>query len=68
MAVTIAQLAEIEEEEEPWWGGLVVGRQTVPRDMFSGYCMLYADYFADEPVYGDNVFRRRFVFLHPLHV
>jgi hypothetical protein len=68
MAVTIAQLAKIEEEEEPRWGGSVVGRRTVPRDRFSGYRMLYADYFANELVYGDDVFRRRFVFLHPLHV
>ncbi|KAK1620933.1 hypothetical protein QYE76_026450 [Lolium multiflorum] len=25
-----------------------------------GYCMLYADYFADNPLHGESVFRRRF--------
>jgi hypothetical protein len=25
-----------------------------------GYCMMYADYFADDPLHGDAVFHRRF--------
>jgi hypothetical protein len=25
-----------------------------------GYCMLYADYFADDPLHGEAVFRCRF--------
>jgi hypothetical protein len=25
-----------------------------------GYCILYADYFADCPLHGDDVFRRHF--------
>jgi hypothetical protein len=25
-----------------------------------GYCILYADYFADNPLHGEAVFRRRF--------
>ena len=25
-----------------------------------GYCMLYSDYFADAPLHGDKVFRRRY--------
>ena len=25
-----------------------------------GYCMLYSDYFADAPLHGDKIFRRRY--------
>jgi hypothetical protein len=25
-----------------------------------GYCMLYSDYFADAPLHGEKVFRRRY--------
>jgi hypothetical protein len=64
MAVTITQLVQIEEEEEPCWGGSVLGRRIVPRNRFSGYRLLYADYFVDEPVFNDDVFRPRFVFIH----
>jgi hypothetical protein len=48
MASSITQLIHIEEEEEPHWGGSVPGRRTMPHNRFSGYRLLYADYFADE--------------------
>jgi hypothetical protein len=63
MAATITQLVQI-EEEEPSWGGSVLGRRIVPRNRFSGYRLLYADYFVDEPVFNDDVFRRWFMFIH----
>jgi hypothetical protein len=31
-----------------------------PRQRIEGYCILYADYFANNPLHGDAVFRRRF--------
>jgi hypothetical protein len=64
MAASITQLIQIEEEEEPRWGGSVPNRRTVPHNRFSGYRLLYADYFADEPVFNDDVFRQWFVFIH----
>jgi hypothetical protein len=42
----------------------VLGRQIVPRNRFGGYRLLYVDYFVDEPVFNDDVFRRWFVFIH----
>jgi hypothetical protein len=47
------------EEEEPRWGGggLVLGRQIIRQDRFNGHHRLHADYFADDPVFGDDLFR-----------
>jgi hypothetical protein len=63
MAATITQLVQIKEEEELRWGGSVPVRRTVPCNRFSGYHLLYADYFVDEPVFNDDVFHRWFVFI-----
>ncbi|KAK1603221.1 hypothetical protein QYE76_018224 [Lolium multiflorum] len=42
-------------------GGSAPGRRKCkPRQQMEGYCMLYADYFADDPLHGEAVFRRRF--------
>ena len=42
-------------------GGSAPGRRKCkPRQRMEGYCMLYADYFADNPLHGESVFRRRF--------
>lgn len=54
---TIARMAE-EEENMPHRGS-IVGRRTIPRDRYSGYFRLMQDYFIEQPVYGDNLFRRR---------
>jgi hypothetical protein len=35
-------------------------RKSKPRQRLEGYCILYADYFADDPLHGDVVSRRRF--------
>ena len=40
-------------------GGSVYGRQTVYRGRLEGHARLYADYFVDNPVYGEETFRRR---------
>jgi hypothetical protein len=42
-------------------GGSAPGRQKCkPRQRMEGYCILYADYFADNPLRGEAVFRRHF--------
>jgi hypothetical protein len=42
-------------------GGSAPGRKKCkPRHRMEGYCILYADYFADNPLHGEAVFRRRF--------
>jgi hypothetical protein len=35
-------------------------RKSKPRQRLEGYCILYADYFADDPLHGEVVFRRHF--------
>jgi hypothetical protein len=63
-ATTIVQISQ--EEEEPHWGGLLPSRQIVPRDRFSGHHRLEAEYFCENAVFGDDLFRRLFVLVHHL--
>ena len=47
--------------EKPRQGGSAAGRlKAKNRHRLEGYCMLYADYFADAPLHGDKVFRHRY--------
>ncbi|XP_071683761.1 uncharacterized protein [Lolium perenne] len=42
-------------------GGSAPGsRKCKPRQWMEGYCMLYADYFADNPLHGEAIFRHHF--------
>jgi hypothetical protein len=42
-------------------GGSAPGRRKCkPRQRIEGYCILYADYFADNPLHGEAIFRHRF--------
>ena len=48
-------------DAQPKRGGSAPNRQkSKPRQRAEGYCMLYADYFADDPLHGEKRFRRRF--------
>lgn len=48
-------------------GGSLPGKHpNLKRDISSGHNRIYADYFADEPVYTDAMFRRRFRMSRPL--
>jgi hypothetical protein len=60
MGTFIAQIASKEEEEQPRCGS-VPGRITVPRDRYNGYWRLMQDYFCEPPVFGENLFRQRYV-------
>src|SRR4051794_24763038 len=41
-------------------GGSAPGRRKCkPMHRMEAYCMLYANYFADNPLHGETVFRRR---------
>jgi hypothetical protein len=35
-------------------------RKSKPRQRLEGYCILYVDYFADDPLHSEVVFQRRF--------
>jgi hypothetical protein len=43
------------------------GRQIVPRDRFNGYHRLHADYFSDNPIFGDDLFHIQLVVIHTLY-
>ena len=47
------------QNDKPRRGGSAPGRcKSKARQRLEGYCILYADYFADAPVHGEAVFRR----------
>jgi hypothetical protein len=41
-------------------------RKSKPRQRYEGYCILYSDYFADDPTQDEKTFRRRFRMNHKL--
>jgi hypothetical protein len=49
-----------EEEKLHVHRGSVPGRRIIHRDRSSGYARLVQCYFADIPVYNDDIFRRRY--------
>ena len=57
-----AKIIVEEAFNEPLYRGSIVGHGTVDRDRYSWHFMLYRDYFADNPVYGPDNFRRRLVY------
>jgi hypothetical protein len=61
LVILVFLLAMIVEEEKPVIGGPAPGsRKNKPRQRMEGYCMIYVDYFADDPLNGDTVFCHRF--------
>ena len=42
--------------------GSVEGHHVLNRDRQSGHCILYEDYFSDNPTYGSSYFRCRLIF------
>ncbi|CAN6295279.1 unnamed protein product, partial [Urochloa humidicola] len=53
-------LADLAENEPPKWGGSVPGHEVVRRNKQQANEKLFDDYFAEDPVYGPDTFRRRF--------
>jgi hypothetical protein len=50
-----------EDARSPGRGGSRPGRRkSKARQRMEGYCMLYVDYFADDPLHDDVIFRRRY--------
>jgi hypothetical protein len=61
LTILVALIAMISVEDRPIIGGSVPGhRKSKPRQRMEGYCMLYADYFVDDPLLDDVIFHRRF--------
>ena len=61
LSILLALMSMIIEEDKPVCDESAPGcRKSKPRQRMEGYCMLYADYFVDDPVHDDVTFRRRF--------
>jgi hypothetical protein len=61
MLLQMRRAREDEELELRVHGGSRPGRMpNLPRDFEAGYNRLFTDYFAENPVYPDHLFRRRF--------
>ncbi|OEL26400.1 hypothetical protein BAE44_0012581, partial [Dichanthelium oligosanthes] len=41
--------------------GSVLGRRPILRNIYQGHDRIFVHYFAKNPVYNDNFFRRRYV-------
>ena len=53
--------SEVDDGEIIRHGGSRPGRsKNIDRDHANGHARIYADYFAERPVYNDKLFRRRF--------
>jgi hypothetical protein len=46
-------------------GGFVLGHRVINRNRQMGHIRLYNDYFTDQSVYSNELFRRRYVFVEP---
>ena len=67
-AVSLVVISNIADEDEQVHRGSVIGRRVIPRDRYIGYIRLMNDYFVDNPVYGENMFRRRFELFLPMPI
>ena len=59
--IAAAHIVATDIGNEPYHCGSVEGHRVLNRDRQSGHLRLYQDYFSDDPTYGPNHFRRRFV-------
>jgi len=64
--VVHAVIDEDESDEEPKHCGSVHGHRVLQHDRQVGHQRLYQDYFADDPMYAPNYFRRRYAMKHIL--
>lgn len=51
----------VQEEEPEVHQGSVIGRRIINCGRDSSYMRLMQDYFCDNPVFSDDMFRRRFI-------
>ena len=58
--ITIAQVLK-EHNNEPKRGGSVIGHKVVHCKGEAAHQRLYENYFSDDPMYGPEFFKRRFI-------
>ena len=59
--VAAAHIVAEANDKQPYRRGSIDGHRVLNRDRQSVYSRLFQDYFSDDPTYGANYFRRRFV-------
>jgi len=59
--IAAADIVATDIDNEPRYRGSVEGHRVLNRDRQSGHMRLYQDYFSDDPTYGPNYNRRRFI-------
>lgn len=59
--IAAAHIVAEDNDSQLYHRGSVMGHRVLNRDRQSGHSRLFQDYFSDDPTYGANYFRRRFV-------
>ena len=59
--VATAHIVAETNDKQPYRRGSINGHRVLNRDRQSGHSKLFQDYSSDDPTYGANYFRRRFV-------
>ena len=61
VSVTHMAMNADESDNETKHRGSTKGHRVLQRDRQAGHQRLYQDYFSENPTYGHNLFRRRYV-------
>ena len=64
LIMSAAAIVETYSNKKGRHGGSVLGHKVIYRDREGGHQRMFQDYLADDPTYGPNLFRRRFVRIH----
>ncbi|KAL6498576.1 hypothetical protein OROHE_026517 [Orobanche hederae] len=56
----------LQQDEQPTHGGSILGHNVIHRDRLPAAHRLYNDYFADNPMYNETMFHRRYRMSRPL--
>ena len=63
LILSAARIVQAFSNEKGRHGGSVKGHKVLYRDREGGHDRMYQDYLADNPTYGPEIFRRRFLLL-----
>ena len=64
LIMSAASIVETYSNQKGRHGGSVPGHKVMYRDRVGGHQRMFQDYLVDDPTYGPNLFRRRFVRIH----
>ena len=64
LIMSAAAIVETYLNQKGRHGGSVLWHKVIYRDREGGHQRMFQDYLADDPTYGPDLFRRRFVRIH----